>query len=408
MFSTVTKRTNVVLTVSELTGRIRDTLESEFDNLAVIGELSNAKAHSSGHWYFSLKDKEATLACACFRNVNQSIKFQLEDGLMVVARGRISVYPPKGGYQLIVTGLDPVGVGDWQLAFEQLKAKLEKEGLLDPALKKSIPLLPRRIGVVTSPVGAALQDILNTLKRRNPHVQVVVAPAKVQGEGSAEEVAQAIADLQLLNDIDVIIVARGGGSIEDLWSFNTETVARAVAACRVPIISGVGHETDITICDLVADLRAPTPTAAAELVSAGRQQVLESWRGLHRTMMMLVEGRLLKARRDLGRLDPRHALARQEEKLKKLQLMRSSSRQRLDVAIARIIDRTKARLQNQKEKLETLGPLAILGRGFAIVRLPQGDVVTDVKQVRKGEPVEALLKAGKLTLRVEDTTDSWT
>jgi exodeoxyribonuclease VII large subunit len=238
-----------VLSVSELTAQIRDMLEGNFDQITVVGEVSNAKVYPSGHWYFSLKDKDATLPCVCFKTANAHIKFALEDGLQVVARGKLSVYPPRGAYQMVATHLEPVGIGEWQLAFEQLKAKLEAEGLLAAERKRPIPTMPHKIGVVTSIAGAALHDILTALNRRNRNVKVVVRPAKVQGEGSAEDVAQAIVDLQTLPDLDVIIVARGGGSIEDLWSFNTEVVARAVASCRVPVVSGVGHETDITICD---------------------------------------------------------------------------------------------------------------------------------------------------------------
>ena len=287
--SVTAAKTARVLTVAELTGKIKMLLEDSFEHVNVVGEVSNAKIHSSGHWYFSLKDKDATISVACFRNANQSIKFQLEDGLQVVVRGKISVYAPKGGYQLIATGIEPVGIGDWQLAFDQLKDKLTKEGMLAPERKRAIPRIPGRIGVVTSLGAAALQDILTALKRRNPNVRVLIAPARVQGEGSAEEIAVAIASLQQIEDVDVIIVARGGGSIEDLWSFNTEIVARAVLESAIPVISGVGHETDVTICDLVADLRAPTPTAAAELVCRGRAELAEQWGGLNRRLLGALE-----------------------------------------------------------------------------------------------------------------------
>ena len=226
-----------VLTVSQLTAQIRVLIEDVFSDIYVVGEVSNAKLYPSGHWYFSLKDKDATLPCVLFKNSNQNIKFRIEDGLMLVARGKLSVYPPRGAYQMVVNSLEPVGIGEWQLAFEQLKRQLDSEGLLDPARKRALPMLPKRIGVVTSTAGAALRDILSALARRNRNVHVVIAAAKVQGEGSAEEVAEAIVSLQKIPDVEVIIVARGGGSIEDLWSFNTEVVARAVAACSVPVIS---------------------------------------------------------------------------------------------------------------------------------------------------------------------------
>ena len=297
-----------VLSVTELTAQIKILLEDSFDRIAVVGEISNAKIYPSGHWYFSLKDQDSTIPCVCFKGTNSRIKFELEDGIEVVARGKLSVYPPRGAYQLIVTALEPVGVGEWQLAFEQLKSKLEKEGLLDPDKKRAIPIAPRKIGVVTSPAGAAVRDILNTLRRRNENVSILVSPAKVQGEGSPEEIANAIKALNQMDDIDVIIVARGGGSIEDLWSFNTEIVARAVAASPVPTVSGVGHETDITICDLVADLRAPTPTAAAELVSRGYVELVEKWMGYRRRLSYAIDQRLQDTHFDLDRLNPLEAL----------------------------------------------------------------------------------------------------
>ncbi|MBI4533453.1 MAG: exodeoxyribonuclease VII large subunit, partial [Candidatus Melainabacteria bacterium] len=309
-----------VLTVSELTAQIRVLLEEVFEQFAVVGEVVNAKVYPSGHWYFSLKDKDATLPCVCFKNANSSIKFSLEDGLVVVARGKLSVYPPRGAYQMVVTSLEPVGIGEWQLAFEQLRQKLEVEGLLEPARKRAIPLAPRKIGIVTSLAGAALRDILTALKRRNQNVSVVISPTKVQGEGSSEEITQAINNLQNLQDLDVIIVARGGGCLEDLWSFNTETVAYAVANSRIPVISGVGHETDFTICDLVADLRAPTPTAAAELVASGRDELVQRWQNLHRHMMARIRQRLLYSRHALERLNPLHGLRRYQERLINLEL----------------------------------------------------------------------------------------
>jgi len=334
---------NPVLTVSALTNKIRDTLESDFDNVFVVGEISNAKVYPSGHWYFSMKDQEATLPCVCFKNSNSSLKFKLEDGLMMVARGKLSVYPPRGAYQMIVTSLEPVGVGEWQLAFEQLKAKLTQEGLLDPARKKAIPLLPRRVGVVTSPVGAALRDILSAISRRNKTVSVLISPAKVQGDGSAEDVARAIKLLEEESDLDVIIVARGGGSIEDLWSFNTEVVARAVAQCSIPIISGVGHETDTTICDLVADLRAPTPTAAAELVARGSAELLEKWSFLNIRLLGSMTDRLTRARRMIERLSPANALNRYADRLALAQVNLARRKQHMINRIERLVQAQSSR-----------------------------------------------------------------
>src|SRR5216684_4016257 len=268
------------LSVSEFTAAIRGALEKQFASVWVEGEISNFRAHNSGHWYFTLKDEFAQLRSACYRSSNQRIRFRPEDGLQVRARGRLSVYKPKGEYQLIVETLEPVGAGALQLAFEQTKARLQAEGLFAAELKRAIPFFPRRVGVVTSLSGAAIRDIINVISRRTRSVHVLFAPARVQGEGAAGEIVCAI---RFLNEhhmrgshdsgIDVIIVGRGGGSIEDLWAFNEEAVARAIRNSAIPVISAVGHETDFTIADFAADLRAPTPSAAAELVAAHEEQL---------------------------------------------------------------------------------------------------------------------------------------
>ncbi len=395
-----------VLTVSQLTGQIKDVVEELFDNVYVVGEVSNAKAYPSGHWYFSLKDKDATLPCVCFKSANSNIKFKLEDGLMLVAQGSLSIYPPKGGYQLVAAALEPVGVGEWQLAFEQLRAALEKEGLLDPARKKAIPTVPRRIGVVTSPAAAALRDILSALSRRNKNLDVVIAPTRVQGEGSAEEIAQAIRDLQNVPGIEVIIVARGGGSIEDLWSFNTEVVARAVAACAIPIVSGVGHETDTTICDLVADLRAPTPTAAAELVAKGSQELLEKYKNLEQKLVFKIDQRLSRARRQLERLSPINALTRYQGRLKQYQMKVAHHRSSIERSVLHLVKNLQNRWQHKHVKLLALAPTNILNRGFAILRKLDGTVVCDPSNVRPGEELQAILKTGSLYLQVAAVQES--
>ncbi len=395
------------LTVSQLTARIRSVLEETFLDVAVVGEVSNFKPHSSGHWYFSLKDLNATLPCACFRKANSAVRFDLQDGLKVVARGRLEVYPPKGGYQLIVTSLEPVGIGQWQLAFDQLKERLDREGLLDVARKRSIPLMPRKIGIVTSPTAAALQDILTALRRRNPNIHVVIAPTRVQGDGVEHEIAQAIRDIQKVPDIEVIIVARGGGSIEDLWCFNTEAVARAVSTSIIPVISGIGHETDITICDLVADLRAPTPTAAAELVCRGHAELTQRWTSLSRLLLLKIEQRLMQAHRQLERLNPRHALARQHDKLKKMRMILEAHREHMLRSMSFKLSDSTHRLKNLENKLQAIGPMRTLGRGYAIIRLADGGVLRDAANVKPGDQVEAWLQKGKLKLRVEECVGDW-
>src|SRR5436190_1657926 len=301
------------VSVSELTQQIRGTLEKSFGSIWVEGEVSNFRAHSSGHWYFTLKDEFAQLRAACYRSSNQRIRFRVEDGMLVRARGRLSVYEPKGEYQLIADSLEPVGAGALQLAFEQTKARLQNEGLFAAELKRAIPVFPRRVGVVTSANGAALRDVLNVISRRTRTVHILFAATRVQGEGAAHEIARAI---RLLNDhhqrslrhgnfehaIDVMIVGRGGGSIEDLWAFNEEVVARAIRNSGIPVISAVGHETDFTIADFVADLRAPTPSAAAEIVAAHEEELCSRLSTLAGTLARSMQYRIAGARNQVQEL----------------------------------------------------------------------------------------------------------
>lgn len=398
---------NPVLSVSALTAQIKDKLEGNFDRIFVSGEISNAKIYPSGHWYFSLKDQNSTLPCVCFKGANQYIKFKLEDGLMVVARGKISVYPPRGAYQLVATRLEPVGVGEWQLAFEQLKKKLADEGHLEPDKKRPIPMLPKRVGVVTSQAGAAVQDIINTLTRRNNSVKLIISPCKVQGEGSVETIVDAFEVLEKVPDLDVIIVARGGGSIEDLWSFNTEPVARAVLNSRVPVISGVGHETDITICDLVADLRAPTPTAAAELVASGHQELLDKWSNLQEQLVYLMDTLIAENELRLERLSPVNALLRYEERLKSTHLDVIYKTEKLVSLIEAKLESSKHQWSQLEQKLFALGPQNVMDRGFSVLRTEEGKLIKSFSDVKPGDKLVALLHDGKLTVEVKDTKNEW-
>src|SRR6266851_2429793 len=291
------------LTVSELTNAVRGALEARFASVWVEGEISNFKAHSSGHWYFTIKDEAAQLRAKCFRSANTRIRFRPHDGLHVRARGRLSVYPPRGEYELVVESLDPVGAGALRIAFEQMRDRLKAEGLFAPELKRPLPMFPRRVGVVTSPTGAAIRDILNVISRRTRTVHVLFSPARVQGEGAGRDIVRAIrfinqyhrqslADGRLEEAVDVLIVGRGGGSTEDLWAFNEEEVARAIRASVIPVISAVGHETDFSIADFAADLRAPTPSAAAELVAAHEEQLWAQLEGLNRNLARSIHFRL--------------------------------------------------------------------------------------------------------------------
>src|SRR5438067_1271140 len=301
------------VSVSELTMQIRGALEKRFASVWVEGEISNFRAHSSGHWYFTLKDEFAQLRSACYRSSNQRIRFRLEDGMQVRARGRLSVYEPKGEYQLIVESLEPVGAGALQLAFEQTKKRLQAEGLFALELKRPIPIFPRRVAVVTSASGAAVRDILNVIARRTRTVHILLAAARVQGEGASHEIVRAI---RFLNDhhqralrdgdldaaIDVMIVGRGGGSIEDLWAFNEEAVARAIRNSTIPVISAVGHETDFTIADFVADMRAATPSAAAEIVAAHEAQLCSVLETLTKTLARSIRFKISGTRANVQRM----------------------------------------------------------------------------------------------------------
>ena len=255
------------LTVSELTKQIKQTLEENFSEISVIGEISNFKAHVSGHWYFNLKDSNAVISCTMWKGLNNYVFFTPQDGMKIIVSGRITVYPPRGSYQIDVRSMKPAGAGELQAAFEMLKRKLADEGLFDEALKKPIPALPQKIGIVTAKDGAAFQDMISVAERRFPLVELVIAPAQVQGSGAAESIVESLKLLNKQKDIDVIVVARGGGSIEDLWAFNEEIVAREIFASKIPVITGIGHEVDFTIADFVADLRAPTPSAAMEIAT---------------------------------------------------------------------------------------------------------------------------------------------
>ncbi len=267
------KEEKQIFTVSELTQSIKFVLESAFDNISVEGEISNFKSHISGHWYFNLKDENAVINCTMWRGLNNYVFFTPQDGMKVVVTGRITVYPPRGNYQIDVRSMKPAGEGELQAAFERLKQKLKAEGLFDEQRKRKIPFFPNKIGIVTAIDGAAIRDIISVAKRRFPLVELVIAPTKVQGIGAAEDIVDSLNKLNKINDIDVIIVARGGGSIEDLWAFNEESVARAIYNSKIPVITGIGHEIDFTIADFVSDLRAPTPSVAMEVATPDQEEI---------------------------------------------------------------------------------------------------------------------------------------
>ena len=450
------------LTVTELTSAVRSALEARFSSVWVEGEISNFKAHSSGHWYFTLKDDGAQLRAKCFRSANTRIRFRPTDGLHVRARGRLSVYEARGEYELIVEALDPVGAGALRIAFEQLRDRLQAEGLFARELKRSLPVFPRRVGIVTSPAGAAIQDIINVISRRTRTVHVLFSPARVQGEGAGREIARAI---KLINDhhkhaeregrsfdlVDVLIVGRGGGSTEDLWPFNEEEVARAIRASAIPVISAVGHETDFTIADFAADLRAPTPSAAAELVAAQEDQICSTLAELRRNLSRLMRFKIIDARTRVqeqalsqvfdevrARLSDaregtnsathrmqilinhtmRDARARADTLTFKLSPARlhtrlADARMRFDsaysscsAAMGTHFEAAHTRLGLAAASLDALSPLAVLQRGYAMAQDKEGRLLRDAQSVAVGDTVHVRLAKGRLNARVEGVEKS--
>jgi exodeoxyribonuclease VII large subunit len=386
-----------ILTVSRVTTYIKDSLETDdlLGDLWVAGEVSNFTRAQSGHLYFSVKDAGASLKCVMWRSAATKRPYQPRDGDAVVLHGRITVYEPRGEYQLQVDLIQPEGVGLLYQAFLELKERLEAEGLFDAGRKRSLPRFPRRIGVVTSPTAAVLRDIVNVLTRRYPLAQVVLAPAAVQGLDAPPQIVSALTALNALGNIDVIIIARGGGSLEDMWAFNDEQVARAIVASAVPVVSAVGHETDFTIADFVADLRAPTPSAAAELVAPDvrdlSQQLLAHESSLGDAMQRILSdlgSRVEERSRLLRRFSPDQVIARQRQRLD--ELARAAA-----AAVAHRLLLERERTGALSARLATLSPYATLGRGYAIVRHAGGGlVVTQVAQVTAGDPLDVRVADG--------------
>lgn len=395
-----------VPSVSDLTRRIRGQLESTFNDVWVKGEISNFKKPGSGHAYFSLKDSSAQIRAVIFKGSLSKFKFQLQDGLEILLHGKVAVYEPRGEYQIIGDAVEPVGVGALQLAFEQLKIKLGKEGLFNPQQKKPIPKLPQTIGIITSPTGAAVRDILKVLLRRFPNRRVLIIPASVQGERAAPEICKAISIAHEWNKtftqppIDVLIVGRGGGSLEDLWPFNEESVARAIYASSIPIISAVGHEVDITISDYVADLRAPTPSAAAELVVPVKEEWIRSVQNLSQRMLIHLKRSLEQTRLHLGHLSNRLIDPRQ-----KLKILKEQFYQKQDLLLKTFRNRllfSKNRLETLCQVLHTLSPLRILARGFSLTSNEEGKILQKTAQFELGMTIQTQISDGLITSRVVD------
>ncbi|MDY0301737.1 MAG: exodeoxyribonuclease VII large subunit [Trichlorobacter sp.] len=436
-----------ILTVSRLTTLVKDLLEDNFQQLWVEGELSNLAAPASGHLYFTLKDSGAMIRCVMFRSSVKALRFQLKDGMSLVVRGRLSLYDQRGEYQIICDYVEPLGTGALQLAFMQLKEKLASEGLFDHEKKQPLPLFPQKVGIITSASGAAIHDILNVLKRRFAALELLLLPVKVQGEGAAAEIATAITDFNTHKMADVLIVGRGGGSLEDLWAFNEELVAKAIFKSRIPVISAVGHETDWTIADFVADLRAPTPSAAAELVCSSSEELSRHIEELASRLQRATDYRLQRLREQLhgfkralqdpvillGHLGQRlddlnqrlengvknRLLRAAEQAGRQEQLLYSHHptvavnrlRQQVQLLSERAEHQLNSYLDNQKMKsaektarLDNLSPLKTLARGYAVAqRLDDGQVIRNAKQLSVGDMLKLHLHKGEVSCEVKTT-----
>lgn len=393
-----------VQTVSELTGEIKDLIEGNLPEVWVSGEVSSCLRANSGHIYFTLKDEGAQLSAVVWRNTASRFRFELHDGLQVVVNGSVEVYAPRGSYQVIVRQLIPQGVGALELAFRQMHAKLEAEGLFNPARKRPIPRFPKRIALVTSPTGAAVRDMIQVITRRWQAADIIIVPVKVQGDGAAQEIATALRNVHRLSEVDVVICGRGGGSLEDLWAFNEEVVARAIAACRLPVISAVGHEIDVTIADLVADVRALTPSEAGERVVPDHTEVTRALDNLRQRLVSGLKNRAVKARLQLDGLASRRVIARPFQRVHD----EFTRLDELDVRLRRAVRQravsAKQQLDMAAATLDALSPLKVLGRGYSITRRAEsGGLVTASDQLAIGDRITTILAAGQLTSRVEST-----
>ncbi|OGW80671.1 MAG: exodeoxyribonuclease VII large subunit [Omnitrophica bacterium RIFCSPLOWO2_12_FULL_44_17] len=387
--------------VGEITRLIRTLLENEFRNVWIEGEISNFKHHSSGHIYFTLKDEAAQINCVFFARENQLLKFEPKDGLQVITIGRISVYDQRGTYQIYVQRMEPKGLGALQLAFLQLKEKLEKEGLFDAARKKLIPKFPKRIGIVTSPTGAAIQDMIKVFKKCEFGLEVFIYPARVQGDGAALEIVEGLDQFNRYTGfLDLIIIGRGGGSLEDLWSFNEETVARAVARSEIPVISAIGHEVDWTIADFVADLRAHTPTAAAELVVKNWNELETRLRENRERMQNSMEIVLKQKRETFNILKDSYAFRQPLAYLDQWKQRVDELVRQMPNYVQGIFNQKKHGLQNVVGKLEALSPLAILSRGYSITFDFRGHVLKQTSQVKAGQLIQTRLKSGTIESKI--------
>lgn len=393
-----------IFTVGQINRYIRNLLENDFilSSLFVKGEISNFKAHSSGHLYFTLKDASGALSCVMFRQDAAGLPFEPENGMQVVVYGHISLYEKTGQYQLYAEFMEPLGIGALQVAFEQLKEKLAEEGLFDGDFKREIPKNPSCIAVITSPTGAAVRDILQIVKRRDPNVKVAIFPTLVQGEQAAADIVRSLKLVNEWGKADVIILGRGGGSMEDLWCFNDENVARAVFASEIPVISAVGHETDFTITDFVADMRAPTPSAAAELATTPLAERREAFHRLELRLERDVSALLTSCRRRLDLLKSRPVMERPLERIYRTMMDVEETQQRLDKEMTNRLMQRAERWQYLTNRLEAASPLAVMSRGYVMAVTSSGNLLTSAKQAEVGDRVTLHLQDGKIETNIQE------
>ncbi len=392
-----------VLTVTALTQKLKRTMQERFRDVWVSGEISNLTIAGSGHVYLTLNDSNAQLRAVLWKSDANRAGFELADGMQVVCRGEIDIYPPRGTYQLVVRQIEPLGQGALQLALRKLHARLEAEGLFDPARKRELPAFPRCVAVVTSPGGAAIQDFLKVIARRWHGTEVLIIPARVQGEGSAREIAEGIVVAGLLRPApDVIVVTRGGGSAEDLWSFNDESVVRAIAASPIPVISGVGHEIDVTLSDLAADVRALTPSEAAELAVPLKSDVAEAVSGLAARMQLALDISISRSRERLNALASRRVLQMPQDLIAVPSRRLDELAFRFEKSIQRTIDRETSRMQLVAGRLHAISPLAVLARGYSVTELADGTTVRDIHSVSAGDLIRTRLAQGTISSLVRD------
>ncbi|MCH8300063.1 MAG: exodeoxyribonuclease VII large subunit [Candidatus Marinimicrobia bacterium] len=399
---------NKIYSVSDATTLIKSVLEMNIPPIWVEGELSSWKRATSGHLYFNLKDSSSLLPTVMWKQSALSLLFKPEDGMKVRALGKITVYEKSGKYQMIASQLQPLGIGDLYQEFERLKKRLSEEGLFDEDRKKEIPRYPFRIGVVTSAKGAVIADIINVLNRRAPHVKVILESARVQGEGAAEEIVSAIEKFNSSGEVDLLIVGRGGGSIEDLWAFNEEAVARAIAASELPIISAVGHETDFSISDFVADLRAPTPSAAAELAAPRYDDLLENISSLERTISDLISDQLRDFERILDEYDTEYGWEQFNKMLKEEEKKISSLIEVMKLNEDHLLNIFELKANSMRKMLDSLNPLSVLERGYSIVSLERNDtIIRNANQISENDAIKVKLHVGNLTATVREVSNEF-